>query len=67
MTFPNEHVAKANDSVCPTFSMLWADINPLLEKELTLLELSWQEQQECTQINNERDQNPEENRNTISK
>jgi len=39
-----------------------------LRKKLALLEPSWQEQQECTQINNEGARNPSDhNRNTVNK
>jgi len=50
------------------FARYGRTINPLLEKELALPELSWQEQQECTQINNEWARNPsDDNRNTVNK
>jgi len=70
MAFPNEHVAKVNNSrsLSDIFIPCGRTINPLLEKELALPEPSWQEQQECTQINNERAQNlSDDNRHTVSK
>jgi len=43
-------------------------INPPLETKLALPEPSWQEQQECAQINNQGAQNPSDNkRNTVTK
>jgi len=55
MAFPNEHLAKANDSrsLSDILARCGRTINPLLEKEVALPEPSWQEQQECTQMNNE--------------
>ena len=48
------------------FRTMYTD--PHLEKELALPDPSWQEQQECTQINNQGARNPSDNnRNTISK
>jgi len=70
MAFLNEHVAKANDliSLSGIFIPGGRSINPHLEKELTLPEMSWQEQQECAQINNQLPRNPsDDNRNTINK
>ena len=70
MAFPDEHVAKANDSrsLSDIFIPCWPTINPNLEKELALPEPSWQEQQECTQINNQRARNAsDDNRDTVNK
>jgi len=55
MAFPNEHLAKANDSrsLSDILARCGRTINPLLEKEVALPEPSWQEQQKCTQMNNE--------------
>jgi len=63
-------VAKASDSrrLSDIFIPCERTINPNLEKELALPEPSWQDQQECTQINNQGARNASgNNRNTVSK
>jgi len=70
MAFPNEHLAKANDSrsLSNIFIPCRRTINPHLEKELALPEPSWQEQQECTLINNQGARNASgNNKNTVRK
>jgi len=64
-------MAKANDSrsLSNIFAQCGQTINPLLEKELAVPEPSWQEQQECAQINNQGARNPDydNNRSTVNK